>query len=308
MHDPCAADLFARAGALAQKLPSLHDPEGPRLPESLPPVVDTHVHLFPDNVFDALWRWFGEHGWDVRYPLYAPAVLDFLFARGVEHVVALHYAHRPGMARDLNRFVAGLAASDPRITGLATVLPGEPDAVSVLEEAFDLGLKGVKLHCHVQCFAVDDDALQPLFALCASRGLPMVVHAGREPKSPAYACDPHLLCSADRVDRALRDHPDLTLVVPHLGADEFDAYDALLDRHEHLWLDSTMMAADFFAGFDDAALALVRKRWDRVLYGTDFPNLPYAWDREVRRLVDLGLPEDRLAAVLGGNAARVWGL
>lgn len=132
----CARSLYEQGqGMLASPLPGLGDPEGTRLPASLPPVIDAHVHLFPDGLFDALWSWFETHGWPVRYPLYSPAVVDFLLDRGVEHLVALHYAHRPGMARGLNRFVGELAAH-PQVTGLATVLPGEPDAASILEEAF----------------------------------------------------------------------------------------------------------------------------------------------------------------------------
>lgn len=303
----CAASLLRQHdGLLAGPLPALGDPEGGRLPEALPPVVDAHVHLFPDTMFDALWRWFTAHGWPIRYPLRSPAVIEFLLARGVEHIVALHYAHKPGMARGLNAYVAELARH-PQVTGLATVLPGEPNAPAILEEAFALGLSGVKLHCHVQCFSPDDDAMHALYEVCARARKPMVIHAGREPKSPAYACDPYALCGVDRVRAALADHPDLVLVVPHLGADEFDAYERLLDEHPNLWLDTTMMVADYFPLAVDA-LALIRRHPDRILYGTDFPNLPYAWDREIRRLVDAGLPEASLAAVLGGNARTVFAL
>ena len=35
---------------------ALHDEEGDRLPSLLPPVVDAHGHLFPDRVFEAIWR------------------------------------------------------------------------------------------------------------------------------------------------------------------------------------------------------------------------------------------------------------
>ena len=69
-------------GALARSLPALDDPEGDAVPTGLPPVVDAHVHVFPDAVFDAVWRWFDRHGWPIRYRLHAEAVVDFLLARG----------------------------------------------------------------------------------------------------------------------------------------------------------------------------------------------------------------------------------
>lgn len=284
---------------------ALDDEEGSRLPAGLPPVVDSHVHVFPEAVFRAVWRWFENYGWPIRYKLQSRAVLDFLFSRGVERVVALHYAHKPGLARGLNAFAAGLATSNRRVIALATVLPGEEGACDILKEAFALGLRGVKIHCHVQCVSPDSPALNAVYEACARAGLPLVMHAGREPSSPHYRCDPHALCSADRIDAVLKNHPRLKLVVPHLGADEFDAYGKLLEAHDNLWLDTTMALADYLPA--PPPLNLLRQRPERILYGTDFPNLPYAWDREIKKIIALKLPESDLAALLGGNALDLFG-
>lgn len=291
---------------LAKPLPALADAEGPRVPGCLPAVIDAHVHVFPPGMFQAIWRWFDQHAWPVRYRLQAAEVVRFLLERGVERVVALHYAHKPGIARDMNAFVAELCRAEPRVHGLATVFPGEAGARNILEEAFAAGLGGVKLHCHVQCFSVDAPELEDVYRALVSHDLPLVIHAGREPKSPAYACDPHALCSAERMDALLRSYPSLRVCVPHLGADEFDAYARLLERHDNLWLDTTMAVAGYFPVPDP--WHLVELRPERVLYGTDFPNLPFAWDRELRRLSARGLPEPALAAVLGGTARELFRL
>lgn len=282
------------------------DPEGARLPEELPPVVDAHVHLFPEPVFDAMWRWFDTHAWPIRYRLYSPAVLDFLFARGVSHVVALHYSHRPGMARSLNAYMAELCRDRPRVTGLATVLPGEEGAAGILEEAFASGLSGVKLHCHVQCFSPDAPELHEVYAACARADKPLVIHAGREPALPKYKVDPYRLCAAERLERVLRDYPALKVCVPHFGADEFDAYERLLGRHDNLWLDTTMTASDYFPV--PTPVRLFHARPERVLFGTDFPNLPFAWDREARRIAQLGLSDETLWRVLGQTARELFQL
>ena len=280
------------------------EPEGARLPSGLPPVVAAHVHLFPDRVFEKLWRWFETNAWPIRYKLQTPQVIDFLFSRGVSKIVALHYAHKPGMARMLNAYVAALAAADSRIMGLATVLPGEPDAVAVLDEGFSAGLLGVKLHCHVQCFSPAEAAMEPVYQACVRHQKPLVIHAGREPASAAYRCDAHALCNVERVEEVLRSYPTLKLCIPHLGADEFDGYERLLERHDNLWLDTTMMVADYFDLTPSRRMLDVRP--DRILYGTDFPNLPYAWDRELKKLIDFGLGDDAEAALLGQNALRLF--
>jgi uncharacterized protein len=286
-------------------LPALDDAEGARLPEGLPPVVDAHVHLFPDRVFEAIWRWFEQYGWPIRYKLHTPQVVSFLLSRGVHRVVALHYAHKPGMARWLNAYVAEVARAEPRVLGLATVLPGEPGAGDILAEAFAAGLRGVKLHSHVQCLAPDAPEMHEVYAACARAGRPVVLHAGREPASPHYKCDVHALCSAERVERVLQAHPTLKLCVPHLGLDEFDAYTRLLERYDSLWLDTTMALAGYFP--QEPPRRLLEVRPERILYGTDFPHLPYAWDRELHRLLALKLGDEVEAGILGGNALKLYG-
>jgi predicted TIM-barrel fold metal-dependent hydrolase len=47
-------------------------------------------------------------------------------------------------------------------------------------------------------------------------------------------------------------------------------------------------------------------RLDRLMFGTDFPNIPYAWDRELRRLTTLKLDEKSLRQVLSENAAALY--
>jgi predicted TIM-barrel fold metal-dependent hydrolase len=302
----CLASTPTAHGILAEKLPGYEDAEGAHVDGALPAVVDTHVHLFPDGLFDAIWRWFETWGWPIRYRLYAREVLDHQFSRGVRHVVGLTYAHKPGIARMLNTFMAELAASEPRLTALGTVFPGEDDAARILDDAFDAGLAGIKLHCHVQCIAPDDPSLDVVYGKCAERGLPVVIHAGREPKSPGYACDPHLLCDVDRMARVLTTHPTLKVVVPHLGADEFLAYTRLVEKHDTLWLDTTMMLADYFAIGIPPAAYLTRP--ERLLYGTDFPSIPYAWDRELKRIAALHLAPRALSMLLHENACALYGI
>lgn len=304
----CLADRAPPAPTLPRG--SVDDEEGERVPDDLPPLFDAHVHVFPDRLFDAVWRWFDEFGWPIRYKLYADDVVAHLTSRGVRDVVLLHYAHKPGIARAMNAFVAQVAERH-HVAGVATVFPGEPDQEDILEEGFALGLRGVKLHCHVQGVAIDDARLYPVFQLCAARGLPVVVHAGREPRPSGAGLatlpvDPHTICAAERTARVLRAFPELKLCVPHLGADEYHAYRELLLRHDNLWLDTTMMLAGYFDAGDP--WPVVRARPDRVIYGSDFPNLPYSWDREARALAAAGLPDVDLERLCAGNARALFGL
>ena len=304
---PCCMSTLTNGMRLP--LAGVDDEEGARLPDDLPPVIDAHVHVFPDAIFRAVWRWFDNYGWPIRYKLYADDVVTHLKSRGVRDVVLLHYAHKPGIARFMNDFVADVAQRHA-VTGLATVAPDDVDVAAILEEGFAKGLKGVKLHTHVQAVAADDARLFPVYELCQQRGLPVVIHAGREPKSDALPVDTYAICDAGRVARVLTMFPRLKLCVPHLGADEFAEYAALVAKHDNLWLDTTMMLGEFFQGsaLQGDAMTWVRARPDRVMYGTDFPNSPYAWDREVRHIARAGLRDADLELLLAGNARALFGI
>ncbi len=49
-------------GMLPHRLPAIDDEEGQNVPAGLPPVVDAHVHIFPDELLGALRAWFEQHG------------------------------------------------------------------------------------------------------------------------------------------------------------------------------------------------------------------------------------------------------
>ena len=46
---------------------------------------------------------------------------------------------------------------------------------------------------------------------------------------------------------------------------------------------------------------------DRILFGTDFPNIPYAYAHQVEALQRLDLGDDWMSDVLWHNGARLFG-
>jgi uncharacterized protein len=292
---------------LKPNMPSINDQEGSTVPAGLPSVIDAHVHIFPRGIFAAVWKWFDENAWRIRYQITSTQVLDFLLGHGIRHLIAFQYAHKAGIARELNTYMAKKCNEyEGRVTGLATVLPGEKDAEKILQEAFDAGLGGLKLHAHVQCFDVNGRGMNHVYECCRANKKPLVMHVGREPKSPAYRCDPYDLCSAEKLERVLRDFPDLRICVPHLGFDEISGYRKLIEEYNNLWLDTTMAIAGYFP--IEAEIDLGCYRPDRVMYGSDFPSIPYNWDRELKILKAADLPQEVLEKILHRNAIDFYGL
>ena len=292
---------------LRPNLPAINDIEDVAVPAGLPIVVDAHVHIFPSNIFSSIWKWFDENAWPIRYRLTTSQVIDYLISRGISHVIALQYAHKTGISRMLNRYMVKKCKEFPnKVTGLATVFPGESNVENILKEAFDYGLRGVKLHAHVQCFDMNDKEMDIVYNLCESEKKPIVMHVGREPKSTAYHCDPYIICNAKKLERVLQNFPKLKICVPHLGFDEFSAYRKLIEKYDNLWLDTTMVLTDYFP--KENAVQLDNFRADRIMYGSDFPNIPYAWDRELKWLKTSGLPHDSLEWILKKSALNFFKL
>ena len=268
-------------------------------------VWDAHVHLFPDAFYAALHRWFDAHAWQIQFRGGAEAVLDHLVAHGIARLVALVFAHKPGVARYLNQYLGDLSRAHPQVVAVGTVLPGEPDAAQIVREAVQShGLRGIKLHCHVMKTAIDSPQALQVLQLCSEFGVPAVVHAGREPSSGAYGVDTRELCSVARTRSVLQQLPALRLVVPHIGADEYDGYLALLDEFEHLHLDTAMACADYFAV--NPNWQQIERHADRILYGTDFPIIPYDVDRELRVLAHNIVSDQAFAEITRHNAQRLW--
>jgi predicted TIM-barrel fold metal-dependent hydrolase len=225
-----------------------------------------------------------------------------LRAAGVERFVFFSYAHKPGMAREIN---AWLAQTSRELDGygvpLATIHPDDDDALADMRAALDDGCIGLKLHEDVQGVAVDDPRLVPVFEEMAARGAFLLVHVGPIPWSYPEGA------GIARVARVLAAHPRLNVVVAHMGAPDTDAYFALMAAHPRLYLDTTMMFAhDSPLGTDrEFNRTLIARHADRVLYGTDFPNIPYAYEREHAGLLALDLPDASLDAIVTGNAKRL---
>jgi len=288
-------------------LPAINDRDGLKVPESLPMIVDSHVHLFPPKIFKSIWKWFEEYGWPIRYQLDTSGILEFLLSRGVNHIIVLQYAHKPGIAQGLNNYLSKQCRKYPeQVTGLATVFPGEEGSELIIKNAFQSGLKGIKLHAHVQCFDMNSKEMDIIYETCSSLKKPIVMHVGREPKSPAYKCDPYLLCSADKLERIIKNFPKLRVCVPHLGINEFSEYQHLIEKYDNLWLDTAMALTDYLPGHTPPSLN--KMRLDRIMYGSDFPNIPYAWDRELQCIHKANLSKKSLKLILGKNAINFFSI
>src|SRR6202011_4192060 len=128
--------------------------------EALPfPLIDIHTHLMPERLFRAVRTYFHAHLWRPRYEGPIEELVETLLGSGVTRFVFMPYAHRGGMSRSLNHWVANVQATfAPHAIGFGTFHPDDEALVpELVEEAFvRLGLRGAKLHPQGGRLALDD--------------------------------------------------------------------------------------------------------------------------------------------------------
>ncbi len=271
------------------------------------PIIDAHVHVFPQRLFEAIKGWFEAHAWEFSRQGTAEDFIQAQFDSGAAGLVLMAYAHRPGISRGLNEFTAGLVRRFPHTVGLAAIHPQDDNPREILRHAFEeCGLRGVKLHCHVQATAPDNEAMFPIYEAISEYDGVMNIHAGREPAIDAYGLDVRAITGTGRVENVLRRFPQLKMVIPHLGMDESERFYGLMDEYPNLYMDTAMALGHFF----DLTVSRDRlmQHADRILYGTDYPHIPYEMEREVRALLELDLGEDALRRILFENARKLFRL
>ncbi|RAG80692.1 amidohydrolase, partial [Streptacidiphilus pinicola] len=138
----------------------------------------------------------------------------------------------------------------------------------------------------------------------AEAGVPVVIHCGSGP-APGKHTGP------EPISRLLTRHPELRLIVAHMGMPEYEDFLDLAERHPRLRLDTTMAFTDFtesFMPFPQDALPRLSALADRILLGSDFPNLPYRYLHQLHALERLDLGTPWLRAVCHDNASRLFSL
>ncbi|MGH3366557.1 MAG: amidohydrolase family protein, partial [Nocardioidaceae bacterium] len=267
------------------------------------------VHFLPEPVMRRVWEHFDSVGplvgrpWPIRYRGGDQERIDRLRAMGVRRFTALPYAHRPGIAGYLNDWAAAFAERTPECLRSATMYP-EPEAADYVPRLVVQGVQVFKVHVQVGDFDLCDPMLEHAWGTLAEAGVPVVIHAGSGPVPNAHT-------GPGPVVEVLRRHPRLTAVIAHLGAPEYAEFLDLAERFQRVHVDTTMVFTPFFdelAPYPKDLLPRLEALGDKVLLGTDFPNIPYPYAEQLAGLAELGFGEDWLRGVCWSNARALFEL
>ena len=290
-----SADEAARIRAIAADL-------------GLPGIIDIHTHFMPKAMLDKVWAYFDGLGaltgsrWPISYRFDEERRLAILRGFGVHGFTALNYPHKPGMAAWLNTWGREFAAAHPDVISSATFYP-EREAGEYVRDAIEHGVQVFKSHVQVGDYDPNDPLLDDVWDVLQQTGVPVVIHSGHGPTSGRFT-------GPDGMDALLGRFPGLVLIVAHMGMPDYGRFLDLADRFEGVHLDTTMAFTDFSeartpfpAGERGRLLELAPK----VLFGSDYPNIPYPYEHGVESIRRLDLGDHWVRGVLRDNAARLLG-
>ncbi|HEU5331775.1 MAG TPA: amidohydrolase family protein [Actinocrinis sp.] len=277
------------------------------------PLIDVHLHAARLPTLKLAWQqWaqrFGDSGvLDEVYDAEGtvdPARFDAYLAReGVDIALVLsEYSPKATGIQPVEDMLPLTAYSPARIKFIANVNPHLHYPIEEeLQRQLDLGAAACKLHPVHAGFAVNDRELYPVYELCQSAGVPLVVHCGTStfPGSSNKYADPVFLTDV------LRDFRGLNVALAHGGRGWwYDAAAFLALSNERVWIELSGLPPSRLREY------YARHDWNRLtrrmIFGTDWPGVP-GIAKNARAVARLCPDEETAALVLAGNAAQVYRL
>ena len=277
------------------------------------PLIDVHLHAARLPTLKLAWRqWaqrFGDSG--VLEEVYDaegtvdPARFDAYLAReGVDIALVLaEYSPKATGIQAVEDMLPLTAHNPVRMKFIANVNPHLHYPIEQeLQRQLDLGAVACKLHPVHAGFAVNDRELYPVYELCQSAGVPLVVHCGTStfPGSSNKYADPVFLTDV------LRDFRGLNVALAHGGRGWwYDAAAFLALSNEHVWIELSGLPPSRLREY------YARHDWNRLtrrmIFGTDWPGVP-GIAKNAEAVARLCPDEETAALVLAGNAAQVYRL
>jgi uncharacterized protein len=239
-------------------------------------IVDAHLHI---DELPAL-------GWQLE----ASECIRRMDEAGIERGVVMTIVDAPAVNPDAIELIADACARYPgRLEAFARIHPwyGEV-SVALLERAFELGFKGLKLHpVSTIAHPAGEETLR-LIRVAAGHRAPTLFHCGDEPMATPLA-----------VSRAAMACPEATIILGHMGG-YFHVDEAIMvaERYANIVLETSAMPYP-----DKIREAVDRIGAERVLYASDGPACSPRIEVEKVRLARLTPEDERL--VFADNALRL---
>ena len=277
--------------------------------------IDMHSHFFPPQIFRAIWNFFettdekgNVKGWPIKYKLTTEKLVKFLESKNVAAFTTYNYAHSIGVADFINEWTKGFVDNHKNAIPFGCVWPDDKDRNDYILKLFDeYNFLGIKVQPLVQNFYPNDERMLDIYKLIVDRGKWLTIHAGTAPYTNKYL-------GYDTFIKLIENFPNMNIIVAHLGTYEYTKFFKLLDKYENLYLDTAMVYIPNYI-FEKWRIEVdlpkpeeLLQYQDRILFGSDFPNIPYDYELSTRNLFELNLPKSFYNKIFYSNAEKLFNI
>jgi predicted TIM-barrel fold metal-dependent hydrolase len=279
---------------------------------------DVHTHFFPKKLSYAIWEYLESHYWpvylkDTAKNLAIKLVSDFR----IKHFLILNYAHKPGIAHSLNEWTNSFCSS-LQLKGIAipfgTIHPGDTGKSEEMDRIFcDFGFAGIKLQLMVTDFYISDRRMKTVYDKIIEYDKVLFVHIGTFPSYTNYF--PGLkfqfpYTGVTHLERFMEEYPEMKVIVPHMGADEYEDMWKLIKKYPNLYFDTAGISVKNNSFIDDRMHFINHEQLyeisDRILFGSDFPNIGWGYRNTVLGWLEREMDRPFYEKVFYKNASRFF--
>lgn len=168
-----------------------------------------------------------------------------------------------------NDLVARYVAQHPeKLIGFTSIDPNEADYQDEMHRSFEtMKFRGLKLGPIYQNYHPMDERMQPVYAYCEKRGIPVLFHQGTTfPRlAPLKYAHPVLL-----EDVAMR-YPELRIVIAHMGHPWMDDTIVLIRKQPNVYADVSALYYRPWQFYNGLVTAVEYGAAHKLLFGTDYP-------------------------------------
>ncbi len=266
--------------------------------------VDIHTHyVCLDPRVPWVMQWWDRMNPEDRWLLedYTPEnLLRYMDSAGVEYAVVL--AERaPHVTGDTpTEVVVEFCSASKRLLPFASINPHlTTHPYRDMMRYLKMGVRGLKLHPVHMRFELTDRRLYPVYYICESEGIPVMVHAGTSifPGSRDRYGDPMY------VNDVAEDFPDLVLIMSHGGRGFwYDAAQFMVRHRKNVYIDISGLPVRKLLEYFPRLEQLSHK----FLFGTDWPGA--SMKRSIQELMALPISQEAKERILGDNAKSLLNL
>lgn len=236
--------------------------------------IDAHIHILPDEVHEA-----NPDSDDVWVYANLRDYRQMMDRLGVEKAVIMPF-NDPwlmSMSFTIDAVHRNLCELKRRYPGKfyafadIDVRNSPEESVKAIEKAIEVyGLDGIKIHANNSGVALDSDYNEAIFEFAQARHIPVAIHC--------YPNTSEDLCTAGQVANVLKRFTNLTVMVSHMGAYQWEQ---LLPTNAYVDISAVLPDYVRKLGIEETRKILDRFGADRLIFATDYPDSRYLQPGEI---------------------------